>query len=64
MMKHILANLVTVECLTVPLWYKQQVTFLNPKFNQIRLEIANFWLFFGLSNHRNVLGIVQLIKYL
>ena len=23
----------TVECLTVPLWYKQQVTFLNPKFD-------------------------------
>ena len=23
----------TVECLTVPLWYKQQVTFLNSKFD-------------------------------
>ena len=23
----------TVECLTVPLWYKQQETFLNPKFD-------------------------------
>ena len=23
----------TVECLTVPLWYKQQVTFLHPKFD-------------------------------
>ena len=23
----------TVECLTVPLWYKQLVTFLNPKFD-------------------------------
>ena len=23
----------TVECLTVPLWYKQQVTFFNPKFD-------------------------------
>ena len=37
----------TVQCLTVPLWYKQQA-FLYPKFNQIRLEIANFWLLFGL----------------
>ena len=37
----------TVECLTVPLWYKQQVTFLNPKFNQIPMEIANFLLLFG-----------------
>ena len=24
-------TLLTVECLTVPLWYKQQVTFVNPK---------------------------------
>ena len=50
----------TVECLTVPLWYKQQVTFLNPKFNQIPMEIANFLLLFGPYNPQNVLGIVQL----
>ena len=31
--KRLMILQLTVECLTVPLWYKQQVTFLNPKFN-------------------------------
>ena len=38
----------TVECPNVTLCYKVKMTFLNPKFNQIRMEIANFWLLFGL----------------
>ena len=36
----------TVECPNVTLRYKVKMTFLNPKFNQIRMEIANFWLSF------------------
>ena len=38
------------------------MTFFNPKFNQIRMEIANFWPLFGIYNPQNVLGIVKLIK--
>ena len=40
----------TVECLTVPLWYKQQVTFLNQKFNQIRLKNDTFRPFIRLKS--------------
>ena len=40
--------LLTVECPNVTLCYKVKMTFLNPKFNQIRKEIVNFWLLFGL----------------
>ena len=43
-----LINLLTVECPNVTLCYKVKMTFLNPNFNQIRMEIANFWLLFGL----------------
>ena len=37
--------LITVECPNVTLCYKVKMTFLN---NQIHMEIANFWLLFGL----------------
>ena len=39
---------------TVPLWYKQQMTFLNPKFNQIRPQNDTFRLFIRLKNFQNL----------
>ena len=38
----------TVEYPNVTPCYKVKMDFLNPKFNQICLEIAYFWLLFGL----------------
>ena len=53
--------LLTVECLTVPLWYKQQVTLLNPKFNQIRPKNDTFRAFIRLKNLPKSFGIFQLM---
>ena len=40
--------------------YKQKMTFLNAKFDQICLKIATFRPFFGLQNPQKHLGIRQL----
>ena len=44
----------TVECLTVPLWYKQQVSFLNPKFDLIRPKNGTFQPFIRLKTFQNL----------
>ena len=44
----LLEFVLTVEWPNVTLYFKVKMTFLNPKFNQIRPEIAYFWALFGL----------------
>ena len=53
--------LVTVECLTVPLWYKQELTFVNPKFDEIRPKNDTFRPFIRLKKLPKTFGIVQLM---
>ena len=47
---------------TVPLWYKQQMIFLNPKFNQIRPKNDTFQSFIRLKKLPKSFGIVQLTE--
>ena len=44
----------SVECLTVSLWYKQQATFLKPKFDQIRPKNDTFRPFIRLKTFQNL----------
>ena len=50
----------TVDCLTVPLWYKQQVTFLNPNSTKF-VQKSHFSALYPTKNLPKSFGIVQLM---